>query len=144
MASTDGRGDLAPVQRTYGDAEAAVDLATYESLKRSVAIWAGIVAGVAAVILLPWSPAAAVAVAIGGGCGVGNMFLSMRGNERLVDTGRVRAFVLSSFLRLGLFGIVAAALVLREPWWSLGPFFAGFFLPLALYAAAAPRAFNRK
>jgi hypothetical protein len=30
------------------------------------------------------------------------------------------------------------------PWWSMAWYFAGFFLPLALYAATVGRAFRRE
>lgn len=129
---------------TYGDAEAAADLLTYQKRKRAVPIWAAVLAGIGALGLLAWAPAASIALAIGGVCGIGNMLLTMRGNERLVDSRRVGPFVISSFLRIGLFGIVAAALALREPLWTLGPFFIGFFLPLALYALIVWRAIKRK
>ena len=129
---------------TYGDAEAAVDLLIYQRRKRSVPIWAAVIVGVGALGMLAWAPAASIALAIGGVCGIGNMLLAMRGNERLVDSRRVGPFVISSFLRIGLFGIVAAALALREPVWTLGPFFLGFFLPLALYALTVWRAIKRK
>lgn len=136
--------DSPSARRTYGDAEAAADLRTYKRLKASVAVWAGVLTLIGALVVGRWSPAASLAVSTGGLCGIGNMLLAMRGNERLVDTRRTGAFVLSSFLRLGLFGIVAAALALHGPVWSLGPFFLGFFLPLALFAVGAPRAFERK
>jgi len=140
----DDQEDSPPTRRTYSDAEAAADLATYKQLKGSVLILTGALTVVGALALERWSPAGSLAILIGGLCGIGNMLLSTRGNERLVETRKVRAFVISSFLRLGLLGIVAAVLALRGPAWSLGPFFLGFFLPLALFAARAPRAFERK
>jgi len=136
--------DSPPSQRSYGDAEAAADLAIYRRLKSQVAIRAALVAGVASIAVLPFAPPAALALAAGGALGISNMLLTMSGNERLAGGGSVAAFVLSSFLRLGLFGIVAAALAIRGPLWTLGPFLGGFFLPLVLYAIGAPRAFERK
>jgi len=138
----DDEGDSPPAGRTYSDAESAADLAIYFGLKRTVSIRTILVAGPIALVALPWLPYGSLALGAGVACGLGNMFLSMRGNERLVDRRNVAVFVLSSFLRLAVFGIVAAALALRGPWWSLGPFLAGFFLPLALYAVEAPRAFR--
>jgi len=128
--------------RTYGDAESAADLKTYRGLKRAVALRSVWVAVPAAAVLAFWSPKPAAALAIGALCGVGNMYLGMRGNERLVEARNVGIFVLSSFLRIGVFGIVAAALAAWGPLWSLGTYFAGFFLPLALYATGVRRAFE--
>ncbi len=139
----ESRSDSA-ARSTYGDAEAAADLLTYQKRKWSVPIWTAVLVGIGALGMLAWAPAASIALAIGGVCGIGNMFLAMRGNERLVDGRRVGLFVFSSFLRIGLFGIVAAALALREPVWTLGPFFIGFFLPLALYALTVWCAIKRK
>lgn len=89
------------------------------------------------------APVPALALGVGCLCGVANMFLTMRGAERLAESRRAGIFVLSSFLRIGLFGIVAAAFALSGPFWSMGLYFIGLFLPLALYAAQAPRVFGR-
>ena len=142
--SWDDEEDSPPTRSTYDAAEAAADLATYVALKKTVSLWSLLVAVLGALIAFPWLPAFSVALLVGTAAGVINMLLTMHGNERLVESGRRAAFAISSFLRLGLFGIVAASLVARGPWWSIGPFFAGFFLPLALYAVSAPRAFRRK
>ncbi len=130
--------------RTYGDAESAADLAIYRGLKRTVAFRSLLVTLPVALVILIWLPRPALAIAAGVLCGIANMLLGMRGNEWLLDRGNVALFVLSSFLRLALFGIVAAALALWGPPWLLGPFFLGFFVPLATYALLAPRAFERK
>ncbi len=138
----DDEGDSTLPGRTYSDAESAIDLIKYHALKRTIAVRTLLVGLPVALVALPWLPYASLAIAAGVLCGLGNMYLSMRGNERLVDRRNVSVFVLSSFLRLALFGIVAAALALRGPAWSLGPYLAGFFLPLALYAVEAPHAFR--
>jgi hypothetical protein len=106
-------------------------------LRRSVVAVSVLVAGVAALALLPAAPYAALAVAIGAACGIANMLAIMRGSERLLDSGNPLFFGLSSLLRLVAFSIVAAALAVRGPWWALGPFLAAFFLPLATYAFRA-------
>lgn len=67
-------------------------------------------------------------------CGIVNVFLLARGSDRLIETGGIPVFVLSSFLRIGLFGIVAAIVAVRGPWWSMAPYFVGLFLPYTLYA----------
>ncbi len=114
--------------------ERAADLAEYRRTKRWVSLQAllavfvcsGIVAG-----MFPWY---ALVLAIGGVCGVANALLTMYGNERLLDGRGVGAFVISSFPRIGLFGILPVVLALRVPGlWTLGFYFAGFFAPLALY-----------
>jgi hypothetical protein len=47
-------------------------------------------------------------------------------------------------VRIGVFGIVPAALAVRGSWWSMAWYFAGFFLPLAMFALGARRAFERR
>lgn len=131
-------------RRSYSGAEAAADLATYHRLKWSVAKRSLAAVAVVAILLVPWAWYAGLALTIGAVCGVANMLAIMRGSERLVETGSPLLFGLSSLLRLGAFSIVAAAVAARGPWWALGPFLAGFFIPLAGYALGALRAFRRK
>ena len=128
--------------RTYGLAESAADLAIYREFKRTVALRSVLVATPVAFVLVIWSAHSALALGVGAACGIVNLFLGTYGNERLVEVRNVGLFVLSSFLRIGLFGIVAAALAMWGPWWLLGPYFAGFFLPLAIYALGVTRAFD--
>ncbi len=131
-------------RRSYCGAEAAADLAAYNALKWSVAGRSLLVAALVSLLLLVWNWYASLLFAIGILCGIANMLAIMRANERLVDTRSAAWFALSSLLRLGSFGIVAAVVAVRGPWWSLGPFLAGFFCPLATYALSASRAFQRK
>lgn len=133
-----------PGRRSYSDADAAADLAAYFTLKRVVSIWS--LAGVAVVALLVvrWLPIPAFALATGGLCGVLNAQLTGSSGEMLLKNRRVGFFVLSSFLRIGVFGIVPVAFAVHGPWWSMAWYFAGFFLPLALFAVGALRAFERK
>ena len=84
-----------------------------------------------------------LALAIGSACGLANMLAIRRGTERLLESRNPVFFGLSSLLRLAAFSIVAAALAVRGPWWSVGPFLAGFFLPLAAYVMGAARAFRK-
>ena len=85
-------------------------------------------------------PDAGLALVVGTVCGIVNALLSMRGNERLADHRSVPAFVLSSTLRIGAFGIVPVEFALHGPWWTMGLYFLGFFMPLALYATMVARA----
>jgi len=126
-----------------GDGE-DMALAAYYRLKWGVAAGSLAVAAVVALFLLPFVWYAGLALFIGAACGIANMLAIMRGGERLVETRSAVFFGLSSLLRLAGFSIVAAALAVRGPWWSLGPFLGGFFIPLAAYAWGALRVFRRK
>ena len=136
--------DKAPAERSYGDAEAALDLASYLALKRSVSIRSLILVALAGLVAFHWYPIPALALVIGGLCGVLNNLLVMRSGERMVDRRSTGGFVISSFLRITVFGIVPVAFAVHGPWWSMAWYFAGFFLPLALFAVGARRAFERK
>lgn len=140
----DNEEETEPPKRSYSDAEAAADLATYRALKRSVSLRSLVVVALLGAVAAWWFPIPALALVVGGLCGIANNLLLMRSNERVVDSGRVGGFVLSSFLRIGVFGIVPVAFAVRGPWWSIGCYFAGFFLPLALYMASVQRAFKRE
>jgi hypothetical protein len=137
--------ESAPARRTYTPAEAAADDALYRKLKRR-ASWGTLIAvAVSALPLALWYPWFAFSLAVGGLAGVGNALLSMAGNERLLERRNVPVFVLSSFVRLGVFGIVPVVLALRVPsFWTLGCYFIGFFTPLALYGLGLQSAYRRK
>jgi hypothetical protein len=85
----------------------------------------------------PWLPVPALALAVGGLCGILNAMLTARGVERLGRGHSASGFVISSLFRLALFGIVPVAFAAAGPWWSMAWYFAGFFLPTALYAVTA-------
>ena len=70
--------------RSYSDAEAAADLATYHELKRSVSIRSLLLVGLLGLVLVWWLPYPALALVVGGICGVLNTLLTMRYGERLV------------------------------------------------------------
>jgi hypothetical protein len=54
-----------------------------------------------------WSPILGFDLALGGTCGVGNMLLIMRNNERLLTRGRSRsAYGLHNTLRILVVGLV--------------------------------------
>jgi len=75
---------------------------------------------------------AALAFVVGYLCGILNLYLLTGAARRLVESGRGRAFVLSSFARLLVFGTVAVAFAAKGPWWSLGLYIVGLFTPFAL------------
>ena len=144
MSGWDDWKDWPETERSYGDAEAAADLATYRALKKSVSFRTLLLVVVLGAVTAPWFLVPALALVVGGICGIVNNLLLMRSNERVVDSGNVGGFVFSSFLRIGVFGIVPVAFAVRGPWWSICCYFAGFFLPLALYMASVQRAFKRE
>lgn len=115
----------------------------YYRLKWSVAARSGVIGICICAVLLAVSWRASLALGLGFACGIANTLAIMRGSERLVQTGNPLLFGLSSLLRLAGFSIVAAALAARGPSWSLGPFLAGFFFPLAAYAWDASRALRQ-
>ena len=131
--------ETAPVARTYSDAEAAVDRARHLALRRSMSIWTMLIVAVLGILAARAFPVPALALIVGGACGVLNVLVTMYASERLLETRSVNGFVISSFLRIGLFGIVPVAFAAIGPWWSMAWYFAGFFLPLVLYAMGASR-----
>ncbi len=135
----DDEEDNGPRERTYSDAESAADLARYHVLKRSVSFQTLAVVAILGLLSARWLPIPALALAVGGVCGVLNSLAVMSGGERVVETRRVGGFVLSSFLRIGVFGIVPVAFAAVGPWWAMAWYFAGFFLPLVLYSVEMRR-----
>jgi len=104
-----------------------------------MAAWSAAFAVLTGLALFGWSPVGAIALWAGTGCGLANAFLTMRGNERLLDHGSISAFVISSSLRIAVFGIVPVEFALHGPWWTMASYFVGFFTPLALYAIMIAR-----
>jgi len=132
------------VGRSYSDADAAADLAAYFALKRAVSVRSLAIVAVVALGVAHWFAVPALALATGGLCGVLNAQLTGSSGSLLLKNRTVGVFVLSSFLRIGVFSIVPVAFAVRGPWWSMAWYFAGFFLPLALFAVGALHAFDRK
>jgi hypothetical protein len=134
------REESPPDRRITSRAMAAAADAAYRKIKRGTLVQSAILAGAVGAVLgarIPWY---GLVWLTGTGCGLLNAVWSWYMNERLLERMRVGPFVISSFARLGLFGIVPVALALRVPSaWTLGLYFAGFFLPLSLYAVAAWR-----
>ncbi len=117
-----------------------VSLRAYYDRKRPMAAWSVAFAVGCGLVIATKSPLAAVALAFGTLCGLANAFLSMRGNERLVEHRSVSSFVFSSILRIAVFGIVPVEFALHGPAWSMAAYFLGFFTPLALYVCIVARA----
>ena len=122
-----------------GGAAPEAEMRAYHERKRSMAIWSLALSLPVGLALVPASPVAAVAEVFGTVCGVLNALLSMWGNERLGEHRSVAAFVLSSVLRIAVFGIVPVAFALHGPWWTMATYFTGFFTPLGVYALVAVR-----
>lgn len=137
--------ESSPNRRTYTPAEAAADEALYKELKRRTASGTLTVVAIAALPLAFWYPWFALALLVGAAAGVVNARWTMSGNERVVERRNIPVFVLSSFLRLGLFGIVPVVLALRvSSLWTLGCYFIGFFTPLAVFGLSLGSAYRRK
>ena len=134
MSGWDDEQEESPsTRRSYSPAEAAADRAFYEQMKRAAVLGTLLVVALPVVFLALWRPWFALALGVGGLAGMANTLLTTHGNERLLERRNVAAFVLSSFVRIGLFGIVPVVLAVRAPsFWTLALYFAGFFTPLAV------------
>ncbi|MEO6912837.1 MAG: hypothetical protein ABI182_02295 [Candidatus Baltobacteraceae bacterium] len=130
--------------RSYSPAEAAADHALYAKMKQSISGRSLLLVPPIALVVGYFSWYSALVLVAGGLCGVLNARLAMLGNEQLARSGNRGAFVISSFLRIAVFGIVPVGFAVRGPWWSIGVYFAGFFTPLALYALGLQREYQRK
>ena len=122
------------------EAAAAAELRAYYARQWSTVVWSLVATAVASLAVAAGSPIAGVALGVGGLCGIANALLTMRSTERLVDHRSVGSFVFSSLLRIVVFGIIPVEFALHGPWWSMATYFAGFFLPLAIYAVRVGRA----
>ncbi|MGH7737134.1 MAG: hypothetical protein ACREMP_04620 [Candidatus Tyrphobacter sp.] len=106
---------------------------------RTSAFWTAATALPAALLAAHWLALPALALAVGGLCGILNAMLTAHGVGRLAHSRHSGPFVISSFFRIGLFGIVPVAFAASGPWWSMAWYFAGFFLPTAAYAVTVTR-----
>ena len=118
------------------EASAAVD--AYNARRRSVGFRSFLLlVTVAAVLAVLRSPILGFDLLLGGACGLGNMWLVMRNNERLLAGRRSRGvYGLMNVVRILGIGIVPVFSAVTGPWWSMGVALAGFFTPLVLYALA--------
>lgn len=136
-ADSDGEEGSSPSSPNSAGAVPEAELRAYYARKRSMAMWSLAVAVPLALALAPASTVAALSEVAGTVCGLGNALLSMRGSERLLQHRSVAAFVLSSVLRIAVFGIVPVGFALHGPWWTMATYFIGFFTPLIIYARRA-------
>ena len=123
-------------------ASAAVD--AYNARRRSVGFRSLLVLVPVAVILAVLrSPILGFDLLLGAACGLGNMWLVMRNNERLLAGRRSRGvYGLVNVVRILGIGIVPVFSAVTGPWWSMGVALAGFFTPLALYAWSLGREYT--
>ena len=129
--------------RQGADARAA--LRAYVSRKRSIGVRSMLLLLIVAVVTALWSPKLGLDLVLGGACGLGNMWLVMRNNERLLSGRRSRGvYGLVNLVRILGVGIVPVFSAMTGPWWSMGVALAGFFTPLALYAVAVGREFSTR
>jgi hypothetical protein len=117
-------------------ASAAVD--AYYARRRSVGFRSLLVLVPVAVILAVLrAPILGFDLLLGAACGLGNMWLVMRNNERLLAGRRSPGvYGLVNVIRILGIGIVPVFSAATGPWWSMGVALAGFFAPLVLYALA--------
>jgi hypothetical protein len=121
------------------DSQAA--LSFYKKRKRSVGLRSSLLlVPVAVLVAALWSPKLGFDLVLGGACGLGNMWLVMRNNERLLDGRRsLGVYGLLNVTRILGVGVVPVLAAVTGPWWSMGVALAGFFTPLTLYAFALRR-----
>jgi hypothetical protein len=128
-----------------GNADVEADLSLYYGLKRSIAVRSSLIVASASAILALRAPVIGLDLAFGGVCGIINMLLVMRANERLLE-GRASfgGHISAAILRLFLFGAAPVFAATIGPWWGMGVYFAGFFMPLTLYVLTLQRRYRQK
>ena len=124
------------------EASAAVD--AYIARRRSVGLRSLLLLVPVAVILaVVRLPVLGFDLLLGAACGLGNMWLIMRNNERLLAGRRSRGvYGLVNVVRILGIGIVPVFSAVTGPWWSMGVALAGFFTPLAVYAATVRQEYS--
>ena len=118
-------------------ASAAVD--AYNARRRSVGFRSFLLlVPVATGLVVMRAPILGFDLLLGAACGLGNMWLVMRNNERLLAGRRSRGvYGLVNVIRILGIGIVPVFSAVTGPWWSMGIALAGFFTPLVMYAIAS-------
>jgi hypothetical protein len=125
-------------------AEAAAALDAYYARGRSIGLRSLLLlVPVAALVAVVRSPIIGFDLLLGAVCGLGNMWLVMRNNERLLDGRRSRGvYGLLNVVRILGIGIVPVFSAVTGPWWSMGVALAGFFTPLVLYGLALRKEYS--
>jgi hypothetical protein len=126
-------------------ADLAVAVNAYYARKRLVGVRSFLVLVPVAVILAVLRfPILGFDLLLGAACGLGNMWLVMRNNERLLEGRRSRgAYGLVNVTRILGIGIVPVFSAVTGPWWSMGVALAGFFTPLVLYGLALRQEYSK-
>ena len=127
-------------------AVASAALSAYNVRGRSVGLRSILLlVPVAVVLTAVRSPILGFDLVLGGVCGLGNMWLVMRNNERLLAGRRSRSvYGLVNVVRILGIGIVPVFSAVTGPWWSMGIALAGFFTPLALYTVALRQEYSTR
>jgi len=119
-------------------ADASASLNAYNARRRSVGFRSlALLVPAAVLVAAVRSPVLGFDLVLGGACGLGNMWLVMHNNERLLDGRRSPGVygLVNMFRMLGV-GVAPVFAAMTGPWWSMGVALAGFFTPLVLYALA--------
>ena len=120
------------------------ELRDYDARKRSVALRSSLLLAGVAILVALRSPLLGLDLAIGGGCGVANMLLIMRNNERLLDGRRSPGvYGFNNVVRVLGIGVLPALAAITGPVWTLAVSYAGFFTPLISYAIELRNAYRR-
>ena len=124
-------------------ADARTEMRAYVARMRSSGIRSMLLLLPAAVLTAVWSPKLGLDLVLGGACGLGNMWLVMRNNERLLSGRRSRGvYGLVNLVRIFGVGIVPVFSAVTGPWWSMGVALAGFFTPLVIYGWTLRREYS--
>jgi hypothetical protein len=125
-------------------AEAAAAVDAYYARRRSIGLRSLLLlVPVAAVVAVIRSPIVGFDLLLGTVCGLGNMWLIMHNNERLLTGRRSRGvYGLLNVVRILGIGIVPVFSAVTGPWWSMGVALAGFFTPLVLYGLALRKEYS--
>jgi len=124
-------------------ASEAVAIGEYAARKRRIYLRSLLAAVLIAVPLAARGPILGLEFAIAVLCGLGNMLLLTRANERLLS-GRtsVGAHAFGSVMRVVASGAVPVFFAPFVPWWAFGVYFGGFFVPLVFYALDLRRSYR--
>jgi hypothetical protein len=126
-----------------GCAEPAM-MREYHARKRTVALRSSLLLAGLAILMATRSPILGLDLAIGGGCGVLNMLLIMRNNERLLEGRRSRGvYGFNNVMRVMGVGVLPAVAAVTGPVWTLAISYVGFFTPLVSYAIVLRNAYRR-